>query len=337
LVQSKSADRRLRGRQAGGDSGAALPLRSLPKPLIERIGIFLYRYRFYHLLVLPGLLYFLVFRYLPLFGLVIAFKDYRGMGGVLGIFQSRWVAFLNFTNLFTSHYFWRLMRNTLIISSYRLIVEFPAPILLALLLNEVRFRRFKRVVQTITYLPHFVSWVVIAGLMAMLLSTQNGPVNALIARLGGKPVFFLADTSWFRTILVLSSTWKGVGWSSIVYLAAIASIPLEEYEAAEIEGASRLQKAWFITLPSIAFIIAIFLILRVGSIIEENFDQIFNLYNPAVYEVADVFETYVYRRGIIQSDFSYATAVGLFKSVVSLGLVVAANRGARALGQESLW
>jgi putative aldouronate transport system permease protein len=186
-------------------------------------------------------------------------------------------------------------------------------------------------------LPHFVSWVVIAGLMAMLLSTQNGPVNALIARLGGKPVFFLADTSWFRTILVLSSTWKGVGWSSIVYLAAIASIPLEEYEAAEIEGASRLQKAWFITLPSIAFIIAIFLILRVGSIIEENFDQIFNLYNPAVYEVADVFETYVYRRGIIQSDFSYATAVGLFKSVVSLGLVVAANRGARALGQESLW
>jgi putative aldouronate transport system permease protein len=301
------------------------------------VKLFFTRHKFVHLLVLPGLLYFFIFRYLPLAGLVIAFKDYHGMGGVLGIFQSQWVGLRNFQDLFASHYFWRLLRNTLVISSYRMVLEFPAPIILALLLNEVMFRSFKRVVQTISYLPHFVSWVVIAGLMVMLLSTQSGPVNGILGLFGVKPIAFLADQRYFRSVLVLSSMWKGIGWGSIVYLAAIASIPAEQYEVASLEGASRLQKAWYITLPSIAFIIAIFLILRVGNIIQENFEQIFNLYNPAVYEVADVFETYVYRRGILQADFSYATAVGFFKSVVSLVLVVAANRAARALGQESLW
>ena len=298
--------------------------------------IFQRKFLFYHLLVLPGVIYFVIFHYLPILGNFIAFTDYRGMGGVWGILRSPWVGFENFEFLFGSHYFWRLLRNTLLISFYRLVWAFPAPIILALVLNEIQYSGFKKVVQTITYLPHFVSWVIVAGLMSMLLST-TGPVNSLLAIFGTGPVTFLADSSYFRSMLVASSVWKEIGWGSIIYLAAISNVPNELYEVAFIEGANRFQRMIYVTLPSIAFIIVILLILRVGKIINENFEQIFNLYNPVVYEVADVFETYVYRRGIENADFSYATAVGLFKSVTSLILVAATNRVAKLLHQESLW
>ena len=297
----------------------------------------IFRHKFLYFLILPGLIYFFVFKYLPLAGLIIAFKDYHGLGGVKGIFTSPWVGFRYFEYLFTSHYFWRLLRNTLLISTYRLIFGFPAPIILALLINELQFMKFKRIVQTISYLPHFVSWVVVAGLVTMILSPSTGPVNALIKELGFEPISFLVDKRYFRGVLVVSSIWREIGWGSIIYLAAISSVPQEQYESAYLEGANRVQRAWYITIPGISLVIAILLILAIGRIIEENFEQIFNLYNPAVYEVADVFETYIYRRGLIQADFSYGTAVGFFKSFTSLVLVAATNRAAKMLGQEGLW
>lgn len=307
------------------------------KTALHKVKRFLTKYKFFHLLALPGILYYLLFHYVPVYGIIIAFKDYSGMGGIQGIFDSPWVGFRHFTSLFSSEYFWRLLTNTIVISVYRLIWGFPAPIILALLLNEVANERFKRTVQTITYLPHFISWVIIAGLATMLLSPTTGPVNALIKAFGMESINFLADENYFRSVLVVSSIWKEVGWGSIVYLAAISGIPQEQYESAYIEGANRWQRIIYVTLPSITFIIVIFLILRMGKIINENFEQIFNMYNPSVYSVSDVFETFVYRRGIIQADFSYATAVGLFKSVTSLVLVFITNKIAKMLGQEGLW
>ncbi len=306
------------------------------KKFFERTKIFIVKYRFYHLLVLPGIIWYFIFHYLPMIGLVIAFRDYNGMGGFLGMFRAPWVGFQFFGYLFRSHYFWRLLRNTLIISGLKLLFFFPAPIVLALLLNEIRQNTFKKIVQTISYLPHFLSWVVVSGLVMMMLETA-GPVNAMLGWGGVEPISFLSSTKYFRAVLVVSTIWKSVGWGSIIYLAAITNVPMEQYEAAFLEGASRFQRIWYVTLPSIRFVIFIFLILQVGRIIEEDFEQIFNLYNAAVYEVADVFETYVYRRGILQADFSYATAVGLFKSFTSLVLVLAANKSAKMLGQEGLW
>ena len=298
---------------------------------------FIVRYKFFHLLVLPGILYFAIFHYLPLYGLVIAFNDYSGLGGIMGMITSPWVGLAHFREFFESYYFWRLLRNTLIISGLRMLFGFPAPIVFAILLSEVEGRFFKRAVQTISYLPHFLSWVVVSGLVSMLFGAE-GPINTLLGRLfGTEPVIFLADVRYFRAILVATGLWKSVGWSSILYFAAISTIPPEHYEVAYAEGASRLQQVWYVTLPWLRTLIVILLVLSAGQIINEDFEQIFNLYNPAVYSVSDVFETYIYRKGLGERDFSFATAVGLFKAVVSFVMVLAANRGAKALGHEGLW
>lgn len=304
--------------------------------MLSRFKDFLIKYKFLNFLVLPGVLYFIIFHYVPIYGLIIAFKDYSGMGGFEGIINSPWVGWTHFQNFFDSYYFWRLLGNTLLISIYRLIWAFPAPIILALLINEVTSSKIRRAIQTITYMPHFLSWVVISGLMVMMLNS-NGPVNAVLGWFGVEPISFLSDNRFFRSVLVGSSIWHGVGWGSIIYLAAISGVPTELYESAIIDGASRWQRAIHITLPSISFVIVILLILRVGQIINENFEQIFNLYSPAVYEVADVFETFVYRKGIMNSDFSYSAAVGLFKSIISLILVVMTNKIAKMMGKEGLW
>jgi putative aldouronate transport system permease protein len=289
------------------------------------------------MMVLPGLLFFLIFHYAPMLGLVIAFKDYKGMGGISGLFNSPWVGFQHFINLFSSHSFYRLLRNTFIISLLKLVWGFPAPIILALVLNEIRNNKFKRIIQTTTYLPHFISWVVVSGLVMIFLSA-NGPVNHIIKNIFHmKSVPFLSSIKFFRSILVVSDIWKEAGWGSIIYLAAIASIPQEQYESAHIEGAKRFQMMRYITIPAISFVISIMLIMRVGRLIDENFEQIFNLYNPTVYEVSDVFETYIYRVGIGKGLFSYSTAIGLFKSIISLILVVTANKTIKLLGEEGLW
>lgn len=304
---------------------------------LKSIKNFIVKYKFFHLLVLPGFIYFVIFCYVPMVGLVIAFKDYTGLGGIKGILTSPWIGFGNFQDLFTSHYFWRLMRNTLLISTYKLIFGFPAPIILSLLLNEVFNNKFKRTVQTIVYLPHFISWVVLGGLVTMVLSS-DGPINAVLgAVFHMQPIEFLSSTSLFRSVLVSTSIWKDVGWGTIIYLAAITSISQEQYESAYLEGANRFQRAWYITIPGIKFIVAILLILNIGSIIDSNFDQIFNLYNTSVYEVSDVFETFIYRRGIESAQFSYTTAVGVFKSIISLILVLGANKATKMLGEEGLW
>jgi len=303
---------------------------------IYALKILLIKYKFIHLLVLPGIIQIIIFQYIPIGGLIVAFKNYKGIGGVAGILNSEWVGFKHFIDFFSGEYFWRLLGNTLIISVYRLIFGFPAPIILALLLNEIHNQKFKKIVQTITYLPHFLSWVVISGLVMALLSA-DGPVNQFISMLGMNNISFLSNSKYFRSVLVTSSIWKETGWGAIVYLAAISGIPNELYESATVEGASRWQKTIYITIPSITFIIVILFILRVGSVIDQNFEQIFNLYNPAVYRVADVFETFVYRRGLDRAEFSYAAAVGIFKSVTSLVLVVVTNKAAKKVGQEGIW
>jgi len=288
------------------------------------------------LMFLPVLLYFVVFKYIPMGGIVIAFKDFKISKGIWG---SEWVGVQNFAIAFRTSTFLRSMRNTLIISGLKLLFGFPAPILLALMLNEVTHKRYQRVVQTISYLPHFLSWVVLAGMFQQLLSPNNGAVNYLLRHLFGRqePIFFLGDNSYFRGTLVATDIWKNVGWASIIYLATIAGIDPALYEAASCDGATRFQCTFFITLPLLAPTIVVMLILNVGSIMDAGFDQIFNLYNSAVYDSSDIIDTYVYRIGINDMKYDMSTAVGLFKNIVGFILVVGTNMIAKRLSGEGIW
>ncbi len=298
----------------------------------------LVEYRYLHLMVIPGIIFFLVFKYVPMYGIIIAFKNYKGAaGGFSAIMSAPWIGFKNFETFFKSLYCERVFKNTIYLSLLRLIFSFPAPILLALLINEIRRNWFKRTVQTITYMPYFLSWVVVAGLLNTMLSPDNGAINTLIKMSGGQPIYFLTSKQWFRPILIISEIWKNIGYGSIVYLAAITSIDQEQYEAARVDGANKLQQILHITLPALSEIIAIMLILQVGKMFDDNFDQIFNLYSASVYEVADVFETYVYRNGIQQSKFSYSAAVGLVKSVLALAMIMFSNKASRKLGAQGLF
>lgn len=293
-----------------------------------------WKYRYLTLLLIPVIAYFIIFKYMPIYGLSIAFKDFKILQGING---SEWNGLVTFEKLFSKPNFWLVFRNTVIIGAYQFIFGFPAPIIFALLLNEVRNSRFKKTVQTISYLPHFVSWVVLAGLFTQFLSPSTGPINRLIMQMGGTPIYFLADKSWFRSILVITNIWKSIGWGSIIYLAALSNVDPELYEAAEIDGAGRLCKALHITLPSIMPIVTIMLIMQSGKLLSDNFDQVFNLYNPAVYEVADVISTYTYREGIGSMQYSYATAVGLFKNVISFAMVLGTNWISKHVNEYGIW
>ncbi|MDF2725952.1 MAG: sugar transporter permease [Paenibacillus sp.] len=295
------------------------------------------RHKLYYLLILPGVLYFLVFHYVPMYGITIAFKDIAPFEGLKGIFTAEWVGLRHFKNFASSYYFWDIIGNTLTISVYRLVFGFPAPIILALLINEARHVMFKRTVQTISYLPHFISMVVLAGLTTTLLSTDGGFINGLLQKLGFEPVAFLTDTNMFRPVLVISAIWKEVGWSSIIYLAAIAGVDPQLYEAAKVDGASRLRQIRHITIPGISHIIVILFILQIGHIMDAGFEQVFLLYSPPVYDVADIIDTYVYRKGLVEVQYSFAAAVGLFKSVIAVILVVGANYLAKKIDQEGIW
>jgi putative aldouronate transport system permease protein len=286
------------------------------------------------LMLLPLFIYFLVFKYGPMWGMLIAFKDYYPLRGFFG---SPWVGLKHFEQLFTGLYFLPVLRNTLIISFLKLAFGFPAPIILTLMLNEVRLTGFKRTIQTITYLPHFVSWVVLAGLLIELLSPSRGPVNILLTSLGAKPVFFVADPRWFRTLVVSSAVWREVGWQSIIFLAAVSQINPELYDVAEIDGAGRIRKIISVTLPSIFPVIVIMFIFATGRIINDDFEQILNLLNPRVMDVGDVIMTYTFREGLQKLNYSYASAVGFFKNGVSFLLVLTANTVARRLSGHSIW
>ena len=311
---------------------------SLRQPRRNPLVRLLVEYRYLHLMVLPGMLFFLVFKYVPMYGIIIAFKNYKGAaGGFSAIMSAPWIGFKNFEIFFKSLYCERVFKNTIYLSLLRLLFSFPAPILLALMINEIRQNWFKRTVQTITYMPYFLSWVVVAGLLNTMLSPDNGAINTLIKLSGGQPIYFLTSKQWFRPILIISEIWKNIGYGSIVYLAAITGIDQEQYEAARVDGANRFQQIIHITIPALSEIIAIMLILQIGKMFDDNFDQIFNLYSPSVYEVADVFETYVYRNGIQQSKFSYSAAVGLVKSVLALAMILLTNRASRKLGAQGLF
>lgn len=286
------------------------------------------------LLLLPGLLYYIIFKYAPMYGIMIAFKNYKFS---LGIWKSPWVGFEVFREIFSSSIFWRVFRNTIIISSMKLFFGFPAPIIFALLLNEVKALKFKKCIQTVSYLPHFISWVVLSGLMIEILSPSSGPINFIINELTGKTIYFLGDSRYFRGTLVATSIWKGLGWGAIVYLAALADINPELYEAADIDGANRWQKSRYITLPSLKPIIVILFILSVGDIVGDDFDQIFNLYNPAVLSVGDVLSTYTYTKGMQQMEYSFSAAVGLFQNVLAFILLMIANAISKKFGEYGIW
>jgi len=287
-----------------------------------------------YLIALPVLIWYFIFNYMPMYGALIAFKQFNPAAG---IWASPWIGFENFRLFFTNYYFSRLITNTLMINILGLIFTFPAPIIFALLLNEVRARFFKRTVQTITYIPHFISMVVICGMIIDFVK-KDGIISLLIQAIsGGNSQNLLLNPGAFRPIYIISDIWQNVGWSSIIYLAAISTIDQELYEAAEIDGANRIRKTLSITIPGILPTLMILLILRIGSIMNVGFEKVMLLYNPSIYETADVISTYTYRNGILQGNFSFATAVGLFNSVINCLMVVAANQASKKLTEQSLW
>lgn len=286
-----------------------------------------------YLLALPVIVWYAIFMYGPMYGAIIAFKNF--VPGE-GIWNSPWVGLQNFTEFFKSYYFVRLLANTLMISVYGLIFTFPAPIILALLLNELKHDKFKRVAQTITYIPHFISIVVICG-MIIEFTQQGGPIPTIIKFFGGSDQNLLLLPGAFKPIYITSDVWQQIGWGSIIYLAALTSIDLSLYEAAEIDGAGRWKQVWHVTLPCLLPTIVIMLLLRIGQIMNVGFEKIMLLYNSSIYSTADVISTYVYRRGIQQAGYSYASAVGLFNSVVSCLLVVGANKLSKKFTEVGLW
>jgi putative aldouronate transport system permease protein len=295
------------------------------------------QYWLLYLMMIPGVLYFLVFKYAPMVGVVMAFKQYSPYSGIAGLFTSEWAGFQWFSRFTNSIYFERLVRNSFVISLKKIIVCFPASIILALMLNSVPNLRFKKSIQTISYLPHFLSMVVICSIVRSLVSVDGGLVNAIIKMFGADPIVFLGSKQHFHSILVISELWRTVGWGSIIYLAAITGIDPNLYEAAKVDGANWHHQIWHITLPGIASIISLMLILRSGDLLDAGFEQIFLLYSSSVYEVADIIDTYVYREGLINLNYSYSTAVNLFKSVIALILVLSSNSFAKRMGQEGIW
>ncbi|YBZ91533.1 sugar ABC transporter permease [Paenibacillus sp. AK002] len=292
------------------------------------------RDKWLYLLLLPGLLYFLVFKYVPMWGVMLAFQNYQPFTGFL---KSEWVGFEHFRLFFNNPEFMMLLRNTLLLSFYNLIFFFPAPIILALLLNEVRLSFFKRTIQTMIYVPHFISMVIVASLTYVFLTTEGGTVNELLFQYTGNKIQFLSDPSWFRPVIILQTIWKECGWGTIIFLAALAAVDVEQYEAATIDGANRWRQIWHITLPAIRSTIVILLILRMGSVLDNGFEQIYLMLNPLNRSVGEVFDTYVYAMGITQGAFSYSTAVGLFKSVVGVTLVLGTNWLAKKFGESGLY
>ncbi|HWV48487.1 MAG TPA: ABC transporter permease subunit [Microbacterium sp.] len=292
------------------------------------------QFKWLYLLLLPGIIYFVLFRYWPMYGAIIAFKDYVPF---LGIQDSPWVGFAHFEDFFSSPDFPRLLANTLILALLSLVIAFPLTIIVALLLNEMRLMILKRTVQTLIYIPHFLSWTVVASLTYLLFALDIGPLFQLINGILGTEVNFLADPAWFRPIIVLQDIWKNTGWGTIIFLAALAGVDQAQYEAAIIDGAGRFQRVWHITLPSILPTIIVMLVLQMGQVLNTGFEQIYLMTNSLNRSVADVFDTYVYFMGITQGSYSYSTAVGLFKALVGVVLIFGANWLAKRFTQAGIF
>ena len=307
------------------------------------------KHKLHLMMIIPVILWYLLFKYGPLYGVTLAFKEFQLLKGITG---SPWVGLDNFNRLFNSNNFWNVFQNTIIIAGLKFLFGFPAPIILALMLNELRGQKYKRVVQSLSYLPHFISWVILTGIFMVILSPTRGPVNTLLKSMGmesiyflGDPkyfrgtlvVYFLGDPKYFRGTLVVTGIWKGIGWGSIVYLAALGGVNEELYDAARVDGCGRWGRIWHVTLPGIAPVVTIMLILNMGSLVEDDFDQIFNLLNDAVLGVGDVLGTFIYRQGVKNLDYGYATAVELFRNIISLVLVLSANFISKRINEYGLW
>lgn len=291
------------------------------------------RNRSLYMLLIPVILFYILFHYKPMYGAIIAFQNYTPAAGITG---SEWVGFENFIRFFTSPYFWRLIRNTLALSLYGLVIGFPMPIILALMLNEVTHNRFKKTIQTITYLPHFISLVVVCG-MIVNFTISTGLINDIIVFFGGDRSALLQRPELYRTIYIISDIWQGIGWGSIIYLSALAGVDTQLYEAAMIDGAGKWKQLFNVTLPSIAPIIIVMLILRIGSLMSLGYEKTILLYNPSTYETADIISSYIYRSGLLERNWSYSTAVGIFNSVINFGLLVLANWTSKRFSDTSLW
>jgi putative aldouronate transport system permease protein len=292
------------------------------------------RDRYLYGMLLPGVLFFIIFKYLPMWGVLIAFKNYQPF---LGFSGSEWVGFKHFVRLFSDPDFMKLFRNTFILAVYNLVFFFPMPIIIALMLNELRQQWCKRFVQTVIYIPHFFSWVAVVGIAYVLFTTEGGVVNQLLQSIGAEQINLLSSERWFRTMITAEVIWKETGWGTIIFLAALSGVDLQLYEAARMDGANRWRQLWHITLPALRTVIVIMFILRLGSFMDNGFEQIFLMLNATNRDVGEVFDTYVYTIGIINGQFSYSTAVGLFKSVIGLILVMAANRLAKIFGEEGVY
>lgn len=292
------------------------------------------KHKWLYIIFAPGALYFILFKYLPMWGVLVALKDFSPF---LGFWGSPWVGFKHFENFFINPDFVRLFTNTLILSLMNIVFFFPAPIILALLLNEIRKEGYKKLIQTLVYVPHFISMIIVASITFILFNTQIGVVNNLLEPLIGTKIAFLSDPEWFRPLIIGQTIWKETGWGTIIFLAALAGVDASLYEAAVVDGAGRLKQLWHITLPSIKSTIVIMLILRMGTVLDNGFEQIFVMTNSLNRSVADVFDTYVYKLGITQGAFSYSTAVGLFKSLIGLILIYSTNKIAKKLGETGLF
>ena len=287
-----------------------------------------------YVLLLPGLLYFLVFKYIPMWGVIISFQEFNPF---IGMMESEWVGLAHFRRFFMHPAFFQLLRNTFMLAIYNLVLYFPLPIVLALMLNEMRSNGLRRAVQTMIYVPHFISWIVVVGISYVMFTPQGGIVNEMVVRLGGKELDLLWNASTFRLFYTAQVMWKEAGWGTIIFLAALAGVDVEMYEASYIDGANRFQRIWHITLPSIRSTIIVMLILRMGNFLNTGFEHIYAMTNAMNREVAEVFDTYVYSTGILNGDYSYSTAVGLFKSVVGLILVLSTDRLAKLVGEEGIY
>lgn len=287
-----------------------------------------------YIFVLPAFIYLAIFHYGPMYGLQIAFKDFNG---ALGIWNSKWVGLKHFKSFFEGYYFWRLIINTLAISLYSIVVTFPFPIIMALMLNEINNYKYKKFVQTVLYAPHFISMVVMVGMIITMLSPTIGVINHVIELLGYKRIYFMIQPNAFRHIYVWSGVWQGMGWGAIIYLAALSNVDVELHEAAIIDGATRIQRILYINLPTIKPTIIILLIMRIGRVASVGFEKVFLLQNDLNLEVSEVISTYVYRRGLLRSQFSFSAAVGLFNNLINILMLLLANRASKIFSETSLF
>jgi putative aldouronate transport system permease protein len=337
MLQSNRCDARKRGAKVEPMRSASVPapLALLPRPgglrrLVKRA----HRSRYLLLLLAPTMLYYLIFHYGAMYGIIIAFREFVPGRGMFG---GTWAGTKYFELFFGSYYFWRILRNTVILSLLTILCNTPVPIIFAILLNEMRDRFPKRFVQTVSYFPHFISMVIVIGIVKTFVSPVDGVINNILRALGREPINFLIEQGWFRPIYLISGVWQDFGWSSIIYLATLTGISPELFEAASIEGANRLQRIIHITLPGLLPTIMILFILDMGSVMNVGFEKVYLLYNPTVYETADVISTFTYRAGITQGQFSYATAVGLFNSVANFAVLLFVNWLSRRVTEHSLW